>query len=133
MTATRFLVDATAIAHYPNPQVGARLDGLAMDGRTVSCGVVELQLLGAVSDPATRARVAALRAAAFEVLETNGDDFRRAAQIQTLLAEQGECGIAWPALVIAAVAQRHEVSVLHCDRQYDVIQKVTGQATETAG
>jgi predicted nucleic acid-binding protein len=133
MTATRFLVDASAIASYADAKVAAQLDDLAMAGLAVSCGVVELQLLGAVADTATRARVAALRAVAFEVLDTSAADFGRAAQVQTVLAESGEFGIAWPALVIAAIAERHEVTLLHRNPHHEVIGKVTGQAEQCAG
>ena len=132
MTVTRFLVDATAIAWYVDAKVAAQLDDLAMAGLVVSCDATELQLLGAVTDTTTRARVTALRAVAFEVLDTSGADFGRAAQVQTVLAERGEFGIAWPALVIAAIAERHEVTLLHRNPHYDVIGRVTGQAEQWA-
>ena len=130
MSVARFLVDASAIARYADPAVAARLDGLAMDGLAVSCGAVELELLAAVRNTATRAKAVALRAVAFEVLETTGADFRRAAEVQALLVERGDFGVAWPALLVAAVAERHGVTVLHCDPCYEVIGKLTEQAEE---
>ena len=130
MPVVRFLVDASVIARYADAAVAARLDGLAMEGLAVSCGVVELELLNAVLDPATRARLVVLRATAFEVLDTSTEDFRRAADVQTMLVERGELGVAWPALVVAAVAERHGAVVLHCDAHYEVIGKVTGQEVE---
>lgn len=130
MALARFLVDTSAIVRYANPKVAARLDDLTMAAQAVTCGVVELQLLGSVLDVAIRTRVVALRAVAFEVLETIGTDLQRALEVQTLLAERGERHVAWPALVIAAVSERHAVTVLHCDPHYDVIGKVTGQSVE---
>jgi predicted nucleic acid-binding protein len=133
MSVGRFLVDASAIARYPDPAVAAQLDALAMAGLAVSCGLVELQLQGALPDAETYTKVAVVRAAAFEVLETSEVDLRRAAQVQALLVERGEFGVTWPALVIAAVAERHEASLLHSDTQYDVITKATGQAGQWVG
>jgi len=34
-----------------------------------------------------------------------------------------------PDLLVAAVAERHRVTVLHYDRDYDLITAVTGQPT----
>jgi predicted nucleic acid-binding protein len=56
-------------------------------------------------------------------------DLRRAVQVQALVAETGQRLTGWPALVVAAVAERHRVSVLHYDADFDLIAKVSGQDT----
>ena len=130
MALERFLVDASAIAWWSCAEVAQRLDVLAAAGVVDTCGVVDLQLLGMVHDPQTYTKVAALRGAAFKPLDTSEADFRRAAQVQALLVAGGESGVAWPLLVVAAVAERHGVTVLHGDARYDLIGKVTGQGME---
>jgi len=130
MAAARFLVDTSAWVRYPVPAVGARLDELSAAGVVGSCGVVELQLLGAVRDAGTYVAVTALRRAAFTLLEMGEADVRWALEVQALLVERKEYGVPWPALMVAAVAERHGVTVLHCDACYDVIVKVTGQGVE---
>jgi predicted nucleic acid-binding protein len=126
----RFLVDTSAWARYPQSEVAARLDELSAAGVVASCGVVELQLLGAVRDAGTYATVAALRQQAFELLEMSEADMRRALEVRRLLVERGDYRVPWAALVVAAVAERHRVAVLHCDARYDVIANATGQAVE---
>ena len=128
----RFLVDASAIARCSCAEVAARLEVLAAAGVVDTCGVVDLQLLELVHDPRTYTEIAALRGAAFKLLDTSEADFQRAAQVQALLVTGGESRVAWPLLVVAAVAERHGVTVLHCDARYDVIGKVTGQGMERA-
>jgi predicted nucleic acid-binding protein len=89
-----------------------------------TCGVVELHLLGALRDAGTYPAIADLRRQAFPTLEMSEADVQRAQQIQALAAEHG---LSWPALLVAAVAERHEVTVLHGDSQFDVIARITGQ------
>jgi predicted nucleic acid-binding protein len=126
MPVARFLVDTSALIRYPCPDVAARLDELSAAGVLASCGMVELQLLGVVRDSGMYARMAAVWRTAFEVLEMAEADFLRASQVQALLVERGLFDIAWPALAIAAVAERHGVTVLHYNPDFDLIAKVTG-------
>jgi predicted nucleic acid-binding protein len=129
----RFLVDTSAWARYPDPTVGARLDELSAAGVAATCGLVELQLLDTVRDWQTYTTLAGLRRAAFPLLEVNDADLQRALEVQSLLVEHGEVAVAWPALVVAAVAERHGVTVLCCDPCFDVIVKITGQGVEGIG
>jgi len=132
VSVARFLVDTSAWIRYPEPAVGARLDELSAAGQLATCGLVDLQLLGVLRDAGTYATVAAMRRAALTVLEMNEADTRRALEVQALLVERGEYGTPWAALVVAAVAERCGMAVLHCDACYDVIASTTGQASEWA-
>jgi predicted nucleic acid-binding protein len=85
---------------------------------------VELQLLSAFYDTGTYATVAAMRQAAFPVLEMSEVDVRRALEIQALLVQ---CGVPWPTRLVAAIAERHGVTVLHANACFDVIAAITGQ------
>lgn len=125
-TAARYLVDVSALVRYPEPEVGKRLDGLATAGTMASCGVVELQLLGALHDPELYARVAGLRRQVVEMLETTEADFGRALQVQALLVERREFRVPWTALVVAAVAERYGVAVVHANPCFGLIAGVAG-------
>ena len=70
------------------------------------------------------------RSLAFPWLSTQDDDLRRALAVQALLADAGHHPVPWPALVVAAVAERHQVTVLHYDPTFPLIAKVTGQTVE---
>lgn len=56
---------------------------------------------------------------------------RRAVEVQRLLAERGQHRApSIPDLLIAAVAERAGLTVLHDDKDFDLIATVTGQPTE---
>jgi predicted nucleic acid-binding protein len=133
MTVGRFLVDTSAWVRYNDPVVSTRLDELSMAGVVASCGVVELHLLSAVRDYGTYATVTALRKASVVWLEMSEADVRRALEVQALLVERGDFGPPWVALVVAAVAERHDVTLLHCNPWFEVVARATGQGLEEAG
>ncbi len=55
----------------------------------------------------------------------------RALEVQRILSEQGRLrAVRFPDLLIAATAERHNLAVVHYDRDYDLIAEVTNQATE---
>ena len=130
MSIVRFLVDTSAWVRYVYPKVAARLDELAAVGALTTCGVVELELLGGLEDSGTYARVASLRQQAFPVLDTGEADVGRALDVQARLVAGGAFRAPWAALLVAAVAERHGVAVLHGSRCIEVIARVTGQAGE---
>jgi predicted nucleic acid-binding protein len=55
----------------------------------------------------------------------------RAMEVLTLLADRGKHrGPSIPDLIIAATAELAGLTVLHCDKDFDLIAEVTGQAVE---
>jgi predicted nucleic acid-binding protein len=78
-------------------------------------------LLSAIRDKTTYATVAALRKASVVWLEMSEADVCRALELQALLVERGEFGVPWTTLMVAAVAERHNVTVLHASHCFDVI------------
>ncbi len=67
----------------------------------------------------------------FERLFIPDQVWDRAVEIQAILVKQSEHRtVRMPDIVIAATAERHSVKVLHYDRDFDRIAKVTGQRTE---
>ena len=59
------------------------------------------------------------------------EDWQRALQVQAALADAGRWrAVGLADLVTAAVAERHRVTVLHYDGDFDSVAAVTGQATE---
>jgi predicted nucleic acid-binding protein len=126
----QFLADTSAIARYPSTEVAARLDPLVIAGLVATCALVDLELLYSTRGQAEYVKLAAIRRASFPLLPTEDADLRRAGQTQAALAERGQHRIAWPDLVIAAVAERHRVALLHYDADYDRIADVTGQDVE---
>ena len=69
---------------------------------------------------------------AARLLLAAGDDWSRALEVHRALAAIGAGrprSVRIQDLVIAAVAERHEVPVLHYDEDFDRIASITGQAT----
>jgi predicted nucleic acid-binding protein len=55
----------------------------------------------------------------------------RAVEVQTLLADRGhQRGPAVPDLLIAATAELADLTVLHLDKDFDLIAEITGQPME---
>jgi predicted nucleic acid-binding protein/Arc/MetJ family transcription regulator len=124
------LVDATAFALHAQCGVAARLLPLLVTDRIATCAAVEHELLtlaGKADSPLTAVRGLRLR-----WLATEDADLRRAAELQAELIHHGTDQIPWHRLVIAAVAERHGVPLLHHTAEYDALTKLTGQPTEWA-
>jgi predicted nucleic acid-binding protein len=68
---------------------------------------------------------------AHEWLFTEDEDFRRAIEVQRELTAVGRHrAVSLADLLIAAVAERHGVTVLHYDTDFDLISELTGQPTQ---
>jgi predicted nucleic acid-binding protein len=130
LTNLRFLVDTSTIVRLPQDDTAAVLAPVLNAGQVATCGVIELALLSLIPEPADYPEIRAIRASSFHWLETVDADWVRALDVQARLAAQGQTGIGWPELVIAAVAERHQVAVLHCHHAFPRIAAVTGQVVE---
>lgn len=61
-------------------------------------------------------------------VQVNAEDFDRAWAVQgTLAGKSRHRGVALPDLLVAACAERLELTVIHCDSDFDLIGQVTGQ------
>jgi predicted nucleic acid-binding protein len=125
----RYLLDVSAVRRLTHRSAADRVAPLIVAGLVATCGTVELDLLAGAPDHATLERLATNRGHVYTWLTTIDADLRRAIDVQAdLLAEGGHTP--WPALVVAAVAEREQVTVLHHDDTFDLIAKVTGQSVE---
>ena len=125
----RFLIDKSALARYPKAAVRTVIDPLHSAGLLAVCGAVELEVLHSARSKADAERIRD-EMRGFDWLPTPDEAWDRALDVQTRLIAVGN----WKALsvadlVIAATAERHGVTVLHYDGDYDMIASVTGQPT----
>ena len=130
MAIARYLADKSALSRLTNPAVGDRLGPLLADGAVATCGIVLLEILYSArsgTDYAeTRAQLDGL-----ERVPLDDAVFDRALDVQQQLAERGEHrGASLPDLLLAAAAERSELTVLHYDSDFDRICSVTGQPAE---
>jgi hypothetical protein len=110
--------------------VAAVLAPLIEAGLVATCGVIEFELGWASRSSAELEQLRGDREVGYEWLATHDEDWRRALEVQTSLWRSGRMrAVGLPDLLIAAVAERERVTVLHYDGDYDFIAEITGQLT----
>ncbi len=68
----------------------------------------------------------------YEWLAIHDKDWRRALDVQAALWRSGRMrAVGFPDLLVAAVAEREHVTVLHYDGDYHLIAQVTGQPVQS--
>lgn len=131
MAVARFLADKSALARLHHPAVESVLGRLIESGLVATCGVVELEVLWSTRSAGEYDEVRADRMTGYEWLAAEDDDWRRAIDVQAELWRRGQARtVPLPDLLIAAIAERHRVTMLHYDDDYDRIAAVTGQPTQ---
>lgn len=129
MAIARYLADKSALARWHHRQVRTVLAPLIEHGLVVTCGITELEVLFSARGKADYRQIEQDRQHAYEWLPTEDTDLRRALSIQGELAGRGQLrAVSLPDLIIAAVAERHRVCVLHYDDDYEHVASITGQA-----
>jgi predicted nucleic acid-binding protein len=130
VAVAQYLADKSAIARWHHPSVRTVLAPLVQHGLMATCAISELEVLFCAQGRVDCELVAADRRRAYEWLPTEDGDLRRALSIQAQLADQPQPrAVPLPDLIIAAIAERHRVCVLHYDGGYEHVAEITGQAT----
>jgi predicted nucleic acid-binding protein len=125
------LADTSALARLRHPAVAAVLVPLIDAGLVATCGVVEFELGWATRTGAEFDELRADRDVGYEWLPTHDEDWRRALEVQAALWHSGRVrAVGFPDLLIAAVAERERVTLVHYDSDYDQITAITGQPTQ---
>lgn len=124
--ALTYLVDTSVLTRLANPKVRALVEPLALAGSVSRCSISSLEIGAQAKNERTWDELlGSLRI--FETREMGEAELRRASQVQRLLAESGLRGRKVPSLLVAATAEAAGMTVLHYDRDFEVIARVTGQ------
>ncbi len=127
MAVADSLVDTSALTRLHLPSVQDVLGPLLIAGRAAICMTTEVELLWSTRSAAEYDDVAE-RWSHVESLPVEPVDWRRAVVVQRSLWGSGRHrAVGWNDLLLAAVAERHRVAVLHYDRDFDFVADVTGQ------
>jgi hypothetical protein len=125
------LADSSALARLRHAAVASALGPLIEAGLVATCGVIEFELGWATRSPDEFDEVRADRQAGYEWLATKDEDWHQALAVQAALWRRGQIrAVGFPGLLVAAVAERERVTILHYDSDYDLIAQITGQPTE---
>lgn len=110
--------------------VREQLATLLISGKVATCGMIDLELLFSAASKATYIALAnALRG--MPRVPMNDRVFDRALEVQAHLANNSQHrAVTLPDLLIAASAEINGLVVLHYDRDFDRIAKITQQPTQ---
>ena len=129
MTSAQFLIDTSALARLMRP--GAESfgwDQAAAAGLIAVCPVTELEFFYSARSAADRERGTADLRALFGWVPVHDRAYGRARDVQGELTARAQHRGAGPVdLVVAATAELHGLTLLHHDRDFGVIARVTGQ------
>lgn len=126
-----YLADTSALARLRHQPVAEVLGPLIEAGLVATCGVIEFELGWATRTAGEFGQLRADRDAGYEWLATHDEDWRRVLDVQGALWRAGQVrAVGLPDLLVAAVAERERVTVLHYDADYDFIAHFTGQPVQ---
>lgn len=126
-----YLADKSALARLHRPEVAAVLAQRLEAGTVHTCSVVEMEILFSARNYEDFMRTLAIRRRAFPLIPIDQQHFDRATEVMGLLAQRGhQRAVGLPDLLLAAVAERAGVTLLHYDADFDLVASATGQATE---
>lgn len=126
----KYLVDTSVLARQTKPAVFARIGPMSDRGVLGVCSMSIMEMLTS-SRSVHDAELWLELSRQFERLPMPDDIWDRAIEVQSkLVGKSLHRSVKLPDLLIAATAERHGVTMLHYDRDYDRIAEVTGQPTE---
>ncbi|MFJ8437767.1 PIN domain nuclease [Kitasatospora griseola] len=129
MSRERFLLDKSALARWGKPTVRPVLDDLSQRGLLAVSAAVEMEVLHSARSAAEADRLSHLLTG-FDYLPSPDEIWDRAKDVQRRALFRGNHrALSMADMLIAATAERHGVTVLHYDGDYDMVAAITGQPT----
>ena len=127
----RYLADKSALARMPLPEVRTVLTPLIRQHEVATCGMVQLEVLYSARGYNDLLAIRFQLAQSLPLVPILQVDFDRAIDVITELARRAHHrAVGLQDLVIAAVAERAGLAVLHYDADYELVAAVTGQPVE---
>jgi len=125
----RYLADKSALARLTHPAVASWLEPRILDGAVARCSIIDMELLFSARNYADLVSIREDRFAGFQLVETTQLDFDRSVEVMQALAKAGKHrAVSIPDLIIAAVAERVGMTVVHYDHDFDHIAGITIQS-----
>ena len=125
-----YLIDKSALARMEHPRVRARIEPIIESGEAATCAIIDLEVLYSTRNHAEHVRTRTRREFAYQRVVLTDGIFRRAIEVQGLLAQRAQHRLPIPDLIIAAAAETAGMTVLHYDSDFDTIATVTNQDVE---
>jgi hypothetical protein len=124
-----YLADKSALARIGRE--GAEwLATEILDGNVRRSSMTDLEIFYSAKSHSALLEVIDERQAGFRLVDTRQEDWDRAVEVMVQLAAKGRHrSVGIPDLLIAAVAERHGLTLVHYDSDFDHVAEVTGQTT----
>jgi predicted nucleic acid-binding protein len=130
MPSVEFVVDTSVFARLTKPVVVARFAPLAATARVAICAPVAFEVGYSARSHDDYVAITD-RLASFPSLPVTDADHRRGLDVQAALAARGEHrALSLVDALVAAVAEARALTVLHYDRDFELVSQVTGQPQE---
>ena len=130
VAVARYLADKSVWARVGQPAILSVMNEYVERGLIGTCPIVDLEILYRARTGTEHTHFRRQREA-FEYFPLTDEIARRAVEVQGLLAERAQHrAVSIPDLLVAAIAERFSLTVLHYDRDYERIAEITGQPTE---
>lgn len=127
--ALKYLIDTSVLHRLKNEEVMAKVRAITLNGEIARCSITDLEYLFSARNEEEWEGASHLLSRFFNI-EIQPEHFVRAVQVQRILAQKSQRGRKIPDLIIAAVAEQLDLTVLHYDIDFDQIADVTGQRSE---
>ncbi len=121
----RYLIDTSAAARMTNPKVADRLAPLIEAGLVATTAQLDAEALYSARTAADYAQIWSDRRLAYEYLPTNDEHWQAALDAQRSLAGTGRHrAVGMADLLIATLANAHDVTLLHYDADFEIAAEV---------
>jgi predicted nucleic acid-binding protein len=130
VASVEYIVDTSVFARLTKPAVVARFAPLAATARVAICAPVAFEVGYSARNHADYVALTD-RLASFPSLAVTDADHRRGLEVQASLAARGgHRALSLVDALVAAVAEARDLTVLHYDRDFELVAQVTGQRQE---
>lgn len=120
-----YLVDTSAAARMPHPEVAARLGPLIGAGLVATTASLDAEALYSARNPDEYEQLWTDRRVAYEYLPTEDEHWQSALDAQRALARDGRhCAVGMPDLLTAVLAAAHRLVVVHYDADFETAATV---------
>ncbi|RKT04799.1 hypothetical protein BX286_2770 [Streptomyces sp. 3211.6] len=135
MSPVTHLIDTSAVARIlTDPAVRKPLSRHLVEGVIGICEVTELEILYSARSLADRLDKEDLLTELFNWVPVPDGVYQRARAVQRMLTDRGEHRSAGPVdLMVAATAELAGLTLLHHDKDFETIARVTGQPVVWVG
>lgn len=127
--ALTHVADTSVLTRLGKNEVRSVVEHMLVDGCLARCALSDLEV-GFSARNAGEWDVIQRALKPFPLIEVVPVDVARARGVQRTLAALGMKGRKVPDLLIAAAAEREDLTVLHYDNDFDLIAEATGQSTQ---